>query len=254
MSSTEFKIRQVVATEEQKKTLQGLTSIPEVQALEPLLATAFSEPPDAFSAVVIGQKTLEEKSPILGPFWATTVTAGLLGGEVHVAETNDAEKKIVGCAVWFPPGRSLYDSADQQELSLGPLMALFDPPLQEWWQRSFLPVYDRFTSSAFGEGVKHNSWHLQTLGVLPEYRKRGVSAALIEIVAQKAKQTKHALVLECEKDINVDIYGRLSFKPMIPSYKTIENPNPEKYDYAITVTSMHGNLEFPMWALRRDVS
>ncbi|KAJ6529040.1 hypothetical protein DFH09DRAFT_156384 [Mycena vulgaris] len=55
----------------------------------------------------------------------STALSGLLGGEVFVAEATDKPPKIVGCAVWFRPGRKLYDSEDQRQLALQPLLALF---------------------------------------------------------------------------------------------------------------------------------
>lgn len=64
--------------------------------------------PDLFTATVTGKKSLEDDKSFVGPFWLTTVLCGLLGGEVYVAETSD-EKRIVGCAVWFGPGHTMYD-------------------------------------------------------------------------------------------------------------------------------------------------
>ncbi|KAJ7123610.1 hypothetical protein C8R44DRAFT_539186, partial [Mycena epipterygia] len=90
----------------------------------------------------------------IGLFWRTTVVAGLLGGEVYVAETVDTQK-IIGCAVWFGPGHTMYDTEDQQKYSLLPLMTSFDGELQNWWH------------AAVSDGTKHNSWHLQTLAVDP---------------------------------------------------------------------------------------
>ena len=42
-----------------------------------------------------------------GDFHRSTVVAGLLGGEVYVAE--NASQDIVGVAVWFGPGREMFD-------------------------------------------------------------------------------------------------------------------------------------------------
>jgi hypothetical protein len=43
-----------------------------------------------------------------GGMHAATVVAGSLGGEVYLAETED--HKIIGIAVWFGPGREMFDS------------------------------------------------------------------------------------------------------------------------------------------------
>jgi hypothetical protein len=64
---------------------------------------------DAFTAIVTGHRphSLDvSHARVLSKY---SLTAGLLGGEVYVAEITDMAK-IVGCAIWFPPGRALYDS------------------------------------------------------------------------------------------------------------------------------------------------
>jgi hypothetical protein len=46
---------------------------------------------------------------------------GLVGGEVHVAETRDAVVKIVGCAVWYGPGGEINDTYVSDDISLPPM-------------------------------------------------------------------------------------------------------------------------------------
>ena len=43
----------------------------------------------------------------------------------------------------------------------------------------FLPAYEDTTNEALGKGVKKSIWHLQLLGTLPEYQKRGIGQALV---------------------------------------------------------------------------
>ena len=44
-------------------------------------------------------------------FYVSTIIAAQLAGEVYFAEKarDDEGKEIVGLAVWFPPGRVMYD-------------------------------------------------------------------------------------------------------------------------------------------------
>ncbi|KAJ7862702.1 hypothetical protein B0H13DRAFT_1638543 [Mycena leptocephala] len=134
--------------------------------------------------------------------WISTVVAGPLGGEVYVAETNDAVKKIIGCAVWFGPGNTLYDTPEQQQHALGPLMATFNANLQKWWGEVFLPKYG---NSALGTGVKHNSWHLQTLGVDPEYQQQGAATLLVNAIVEKHVVTSYRsnVVRQVDTDLRV---------------------------------------------------
>ncbi|KAJ7124100.1 hypothetical protein C8R43DRAFT_1031302 [Mycena crocata] len=182
-------------------------SLPDIHAVESALGEAFIE--DRFTAVVTGHVfkevtgDKETDTSHIGPFWLTTVVAGLLGGEVYVAETNDAERKIIGCAVWFGPGHSLYDTEAQRKYSLVPLMAMFDDNLQHWWHTVFLPTYDEMVASAIGPETRHNSWHLQTLGVHPGYRRKGAATRLVKTVVEKARLAGEKLCTELENETNV---------------------------------------------------
>jgi GNAT superfamily N-acetyltransferase len=67
----------------------------------------------------------------------------------------------------------------------------------------FLPKIDMFVTSALGPGTRHNSWHLQTLAVDPEYQRKGVATLLINTIADKASLTGTMLCLEAETERNV---------------------------------------------------
>jgi ribosomal protein S18 acetylase RimI-like enzyme len=56
-----------------------------------------------------------------------------------------------------------------------------------------------------GEGTKHNSWHLQALGVDPDYQRQGAAALLVNKVAEKAAPTKTLLCVECSTETNVKL-------------------------------------------------
>lgn len=57
---------------------------------------------DLFTEVITGGDVA-----VYGPFWRSVMVAGLYGGEIYVAELNGT---IIATAVWFGPGRALYDS------------------------------------------------------------------------------------------------------------------------------------------------
>ncbi|KAJ7260304.1 hypothetical protein B0H12DRAFT_1048525 [Mycena haematopus] len=212
---------------------------PEMDAIQDVLSKAFQS--DFFTAVITGHDPTGTDTSHVGPFWKSTVIAGLLGGEVYVAETID--EKIIGCAVWFGPGRTMYDTEDQQKLSLGPLMASFNEELQNWWHVEFLPKYDSVVASALGgDDVKRNSWHLQTLGVDPEYHRQHVAKLLIEAVAEKAQVTQSSLCVECETETNVEVYTRLGFEIM--------PKGGDKNASKAIFTGVKGD-NFPMWVMAR---
>ncbi|KAJ7471679.1 hypothetical protein B0H11DRAFT_2039523 [Mycena galericulata] len=217
-------------------------SLPEMGAIESVLGKAFAG--DVFTAVVTGHDPKADDMSYIGPFWGSTVVAGLLGGEVWVAETGNSEKKIIGCAVWFGPGHTMYDSEDQQKHVLGPLMAGFTDELKHWWLATFLPQYEVVLTSALGEGTKHNSWHLQTLAVDPEYQRKGAARSLVNAIVEKASQTGSMLCVEVGNETNLEIYGKLGFVIM-PKGKARD-------DSKAVYTGLDGNT-FSMWVMARDI-
>jgi hypothetical protein len=42
------------------------------------------------------------------PFCRGPVIAALTGGKIFVAEVDETPKKIVGIALWFPPGADMF--------------------------------------------------------------------------------------------------------------------------------------------------
>ncbi|KAJ7038956.1 hypothetical protein C8F04DRAFT_1255526 [Mycena alexandri] len=183
-------------------------SLPEMDAIRGLYYFL-----DLFTTVVTGHDPEDPGATHIGPFFGSTVVAALLGGEVYVAETTDT-KKIIGCAVWFGPGHTLFDTPEQQQHALGPLMASFNKELQAWWLTTFLPKYDSFLASTLSEGTKHAAWHLQTLAVDPEYQQKGAGRLLVNAIVDKAAPTKTALCVECSTETNIEVYTKMGFHLM----------------------------------------
>ncbi|KAJ7493618.1 hypothetical protein FB451DRAFT_446349 [Mycena latifolia] len=216
-------------------------SLPEMDQVEGVLSRAFTG--DLFTAVVTAHDPKDPDTSHIGPFWKTTVVAGLLDGEVYVAETLDTHK-IIGCAVWFGPGHTMYDTEDQQKYSLVPLMGSFDAELQGWWHAAFLPQYDIFLTSVMGEGTKHNSWHLQTLAVDPAYQRKHAATLLVNTVIEKAALTNTPLCVECSTEPNIEVYTKLGFH-MMPKDKGGRD------ECKTTYTGVKGH-SFSMWVMARS--
>ncbi|KAJ7652389.1 hypothetical protein DFH06DRAFT_1206014 [Mycena polygramma] len=220
-------------------------TLPEFHGIESVLTKAFAE--DHFTAVVTGQAfnaALTDTTRITA-LWMSTVVAGLLAGEVWIAETNESDTdktQIVGCAVWFGPGHTLYDTEEQQKYSLGPLMAHFDEQLQKWWGGVFLPKYTNFVNVALGpeENVKHNSWHLQTLGVDPAFRQQGAARLLVDSIAEKGVM----MCAEVDTELHVEIFVRMGFDIM-PKGKGGKDECCETY------VGVDGESSFRMWVMAR---
>ncbi|TFK35079.1 hypothetical protein BDQ12DRAFT_737807 [Crucibulum laeve] len=206
----------------------GTMSDDQLKQIEVALEKAFAE--DQYTAVVTSRDR-----EFYGTFFGSIIIAGLLGGEVYVAE--DVDKTIVGVAAWYGPGRALYDSLDQQEKSLSILMQRFSHELSQWWVTDFLPKYNEFTAKALGEGQKLASWHLQALGVDPKFQRKGIARALVNIMKEKAAKEETPLCVECSVDINVGIYERLGFEVKGQT----------------TLVGIPGTGEFPLWIMWQDI-
>ncbi|KAJ7272926.1 hypothetical protein C8J57DRAFT_1715252 [Mycena rebaudengoi] len=213
-------------------------SMPEMTGIESALGKAFTG--DQLTAVLTGHDPKDPDTSHIGPFWKSSAVAGLLGGEVYVAETNEAPHKIIGCTVWFGPGHAMYDTEEQVKYSLEPIMSDFSEELQNWWHVDFIPQYNQFVTSALGEGTKHNSWHLQALGVDPDYQRQGAAALLVNKVAEKAAPTKTLLCVECSTETNVEVYTKLGFEVMPKGQRGGEE----------TFTGIKGD-SFPLWVMAR---
>jgi len=174
----------------------------EIEKMVAVLLTAFSS--DTQIPVGFGphSEKLEE------PLNRAHVVAGSLAGEIYVAE-DTATKNIIGVCIWFGPGRDLYDSEDQRTLAMQPFSQMLPPELKGWMGEISKKV-EKFKAESWGEGTTVTQWYLQRIGVLPEYQKRGVGAALIKEVLGKTDGLSAALT--CIYKPNAEYYGHLGFK------------------------------------------
>ncbi|KAJ7123612.1 hypothetical protein C8R44DRAFT_670203 [Mycena epipterygia] len=236
MTPFNFRVRKV-----EKPDAIHVSETPELEKIVDVLARAFST--DAFTAIVTGNSPdSPEANPLARPLCRSTAIAGLLGGEVYVAETMDTPAKIVGCALWFRPGRALYDSEDQVQFALKPLLALFNEDLQRWWD-GFIPQYENCVNSALGEGSELNSWRLQTIAVDPDYQRQRVGTLLVNTVKEQAAATKTPLCVDCSEESNVDVYERLGFE-LMPKGKGGRDVCRKDF------TGLNGDI-FRIWVLSR---
>ncbi|TFK95732.1 hypothetical protein BDV98DRAFT_577328 [Pterulicium gracile] len=192
-----------------------------IDAAAKALTSSFLE--DQFTKVVTGGAP-----DVIAALKRAQLLSGLDGGEVWVAEDK---KEIVGCAVWFGPGRAMFDTDEQKKDLLGPVFARYDEDIRKWWPEYFLPRYGALTLSSFGTvpnpspkaadksdaqiPYKLAAWHLQTVGVLPTQRKKGILALLVDALKKKVTTPGPdegiPLCLEAISEANSVVYARLGF-------------------------------------------
>ncbi|KAF7330357.1 N-acetyltransferase domain-containing protein [Mycena venus] len=134
--------------------------------------------------------------------WRAMIRAGLLDGEVYFA-TDDSSHKVVGVAVWFPPGKSLFDSEEQRALGFDDFMKKLSPETQEFWANSYVPVVDKFLAEVIGPSASsssqpftgcmiidsnmqgtRDSQYLNQLATDPAFQKKGIATMLLKTFAE----------------------------------------------------------------------
>ncbi|TEB20737.1 hypothetical protein FA13DRAFT_1819955 [Coprinellus micaceus] len=207
----------------------------QTKSLTKTLGDAFKDEP--FTNVVTNGDV-----EFFGDFHRSTVVAGLLGGEVYVAE--NANKDIIGVAVWFGPGREMFDSEDQQEQGLSIVLNRFKPEHQEWF------------GGKIPAEVKHASWHLQTIATAPEYQRKGIARAFVDVM--KAKVRNIPLVDEDSQSVSPWSAGIVGLRKLEHSWwlRRLQRRTSDIYEKigfkrrgeAVTLEGMTGQ-KFNMWSL-----
>ncbi|KAJ7938690.1 hypothetical protein B0H13DRAFT_1575374, partial [Mycena leptocephala] len=115
--------------------------------------------------------------------------AGLVGGQVYFAE--NASKEIVGVAIWFKPGQKslgtqvfpdfqleslthAINSREQRAAGWDPLMGKLSQKCHSWWTDFLKILYDDFVEKTLGPGAMLGAFHLQLIGIHPDYQRQGI--------------------------------------------------------------------------------
>ncbi|KAN0098113.1 protein of unknown function (DUF3328) domain containing protein [Tylopilus felleus] len=151
----------------------------------------------------------------------------LMDGECYIA-TEAATQKIVGTALWFPPGKKLWATDESRQASeFNTFFGKLDQATKDWWvkEASFsfafrlrvtkddferlVPSTDRGVSK--GNLWSRDSWWLNNVAVLPEYQGCGIATSLLERVLKKAASNE-AIGCMTDTEKNLKFYKSLRFK------------------------------------------
>ncbi|KAG6844177.1 hypothetical protein H0H87_009147 [Tephrocybe sp. NHM501043] len=127
---------------------------------------------------VVGPSDFSRILPVLN---RSQIVAGTLGGEIYIAEDDNGN--IIGGIIWYGPGHEQYDSEEQREQALAPLMESLSGDVKAWFASSN-PKMAAFKKAAFGDLAK-TEWYLQRVGVHPDWQGKGLGTALIKHGEQK---------------------------------------------------------------------
>ncbi|KAG1847584.1 hypothetical protein F4604DRAFT_1726134 [Suillus subluteus] len=169
-----------------------------------------------------GNKSLE------GPLFRAMIRACQLAGRVYIATVIDTGA-IAGLALWFPPGKVLWQNDAQRNLGFDQFLESLSPKTREWWINTYSgPALAPFIETALSPHTVESSWYLNCICVDPKCQRQGIATNLIKMVEQQAMTTS-ILALCTDTDDNVAVYKALHFQ-----YKG-EAPLPTPEDEYINV-------------------
>jgi hypothetical protein len=139
---------------------------------------------------------------LLGATFTAVARDALPFGAVYGATEGG---RLLGAAVWLPPGRFPWSPARQLRGAPWFLAALRAAP------RSF-PAYMRMGRNALRLFPDGPHWYLEVLGVRPEAQGRGLGTRLLRPVLDQADRDGVACFLETADPANVAFYQPLGFR------------------------------------------
>ncbi|KAJ7486851.1 hypothetical protein FB451DRAFT_1168234 [Mycena latifolia] len=163
---------------------------------------------------------------------------GLVGGLVYFAENESAE--IVGVAIWFPPGTTALGTPEQRAAGWDQLTAKLSEKCRSWWPDFLGYLYDDFVENTLGPGVMLGAYHLQVLGIHPDYQRQGIARKMLEIVEEQARANNAICVLETV----LEQWAKVVYKALGYEIKglsdMINNPDGKPYTKFYLMISFYG--------------
>ena len=166
-----------------------------------VLARAFWDYPETVHVLGTGSR----RRHVLHRFFATDCRDALAAGGATVTRAAGDDGRIVGVALWLPPGHYPVPARRQarQLLELVPTLPWTAPVLPELLrsQRAMRPAHP-----------KEPHWYLRVLGVDPDVQRSGIGSALIRPVLAQADEEGVGAYLTTAVEANVAWYARFGFE------------------------------------------
>jgi len=137
------------------------------------------------------------------------VRACAIGGQIHIVRIGPARQDIVGVALWFPPGQSVFSTEEQRSAGWNQFLVMIPKELRTFWTDHFAPTVQHLSTSTLGPGRVLSAWHLHLFAVNPEHQGKGYGKLLFQYVDKQALAAGEGIVLETSNDVDVTIYERL---------------------------------------------
>jgi GNAT superfamily N-acetyltransferase len=142
------------------------------------------------------------RAAALRAFFTATVRDALAAGKVDAAVAGG---RLLGVAVWLPPGAFPWSAGRQLRAAPAMLRVLVAAP------RGF-PAFLRLGANAARLHPRDPHWNLETMGIIPDAQGGGVGTRLLAPGLARADQDGLACYLTTARRENLRFYGRFGFK------------------------------------------
>ena len=157
---------------------------------------------DPVSVYVIPNK--EKRYESIKHVFQFTTCIGLRYGEVHATSTN-----LEGVGVWMP-------FETYKEKSWGNFLCSFKAKMWKLGTKAgklFKPIME-INSKMHLKYAPGKHWYLQSLGVDPEFQRKGYGTLLMNYILEKIDKDPLPVFLETSTVNNVNFYKKLGFEVM----------------------------------------
>ncbi|KAF8996613.1 hypothetical protein BDQ17DRAFT_1310236 [Cyathus striatus] len=176
----------------------------EVERITQILCAAFHD--DPFDKILLGG---DMSLDIL--LNRSGVKAGLIGGQVYIAQVGPEISDIAGVAIWYPPGtKSMSTKEERDNSGWNEFWNAISEEHRTWWTSIYIPAGRRLSEeSGLGLDFSRNAWNLRIFSVAPEHQGKGLGRALFKLVDDIAASEGKSIILKTTNDLDIMIYKRL---------------------------------------------
>ncbi|KAJ8522891.1 hypothetical protein ONZ45_g602 [Pleurotus djamor] len=174
----------------------------QLMELSSMAAAAFEG--DSFLLAAVGNDPTLNVS-----YHRAQMIAAAIAGKIVVAE-DLADRSIIGVALWFPPGSTMFASEEQDRIAFQPFLKRCPPSIQSWWNDHFLVEHPKSCQRMFGRHLLNKAWQLELVAIAPGHQGQGIGSALVRDGQQRIAQRK-LIYLDTQTEQNVKFYQRLGF-------------------------------------------
>jgi GNAT superfamily N-acetyltransferase len=137
----------------------------------------------------------------LRAFFTATVRDALTAGRVEAAVAGG---RLLGVAIWLPPGAFPWSAARQLKSAPAMLRVLAAAP-------GAFPTFMRYGANAARLHPRDRHWNLETMGLHPDAQGRGIGSRLIAPGLARADRDRLPCYLTTGRRENLRFYERFGF-------------------------------------------